>query len=645
MINGDSTLWTDGSVKHDLLITDGTVTVTGTHYSVAGATVTITNDILEADAFSLRQAICTENQLTFGSCGAAAVEFTVHENIPGLKGKKIKVYMIPNEDASKMLKLGEFKIYEDTLSADRTKRKVVAYDALYEIMNADVADWYNTTLPTASSSMTLAQFRAAFLSHFNITAEQTTLINDGITIKKTISPESLSGGDVIKKICEINGVFGIISNEGNFRFFELSANLDAGLFPSDTLYPRDDLYPQDINHSVSVIQKAQYVDVKFEDYMCESITALTVRTDDKDAGVTVGSGNNHYYITGNFLVYGYNATNLRTVATNILSKITNRYYKPCTINAVGNPLHEPGDGLRIKTRYRGIVTYILERKLSGIQTLKDTYEAKGGEMTSQNLNSTASKFEQLSGKTASLKVDVEGIEGRVEDIETGEASIIQQLDDEISLKVSKRNLVSDLDEEIGSGITIRPDSISINSSGAFTVQSTNFNLDSNGHATLTGAELDNVQLTDDQIVVDSSGNLSLFGGGIKVTGDYLHLSGYNSSGSASFHNIALNSRTVHINANGGETEIWQCEAIHGPSGIGTLIDFDGSTDANGLVLRGTNGSKIVIDSANRTRDIVLDGTVNVGNGQSNTVTIKGHDVTWQSLTINGQTYNFLVEDV
>ena len=359
--------------NRDLLITDGTVTVSGTSYSVTGATVTITNELLDQEAFELHQSLNSSSQLTFGSCEASSISFVIHDNIPTLKGKTLKVYLIPNSDASKMLQIGVFKVEEDKLSADRTRRNITAYDALYEVINSDVAGWYNTTLPSASSSMTLAQFRAAFLSHFSITAESKTLVNDSITITRTIEPEQLSGADVIKAICEINGCFGKITNEGKFRFVELATDIDNGLFPAEDLYPADDLYPEDIDPNTGFITQSIYTDIQFEDYQSAAITQLTIRTDDEDVGVTVGTSGNRYVITGNFLVFGYNATALTSVATNALTKMSNRPYTPCTVNAMGNPVLETGDPIRVNTKYRGFLSYILERKLSGIQALRDTY--------------------------------------------------------------------------------------------------------------------------------------------------------------------------------------------------------------------------------------------------------------------------------
>lgn len=637
--NYEDDLLADGAVKQ-FLLTDGTVTVSGTSCTVTGQTVTITNAELDAEQFELGQSLCSSDQLRFGSCESGYIKFTMHENIATLKGKALKLYIMPNGDASKMVQIGVFKVDEDELASDRTKRTITAYDAMYDIINADVAAWYNAELPTSSSSKTLAQFRADFLSHFNITAETITLPNDSFTVKRTIDPESLSGSDMARWICELNGCFGMITNEGKFRYVVLSSGIDDGLFPSDTLYPADDLYPQDVNHDVTVLNKGRYKTVDFEDWNAESITQLTIRTDDSDVGTTVGTAGNGYVITGNILTYGCNTATLTTVATNALANMTNRYYRPCTVNAVGNPLHEVGDPIRIATQYRGIVTYILERTLKGIQALTDTYAAKGKKKCDKELNSMTAQFKQLSGKVTKIKVDTDGIESRVEDIEDGTASVIQQLDNEISLKVSKSNIVSDLNDKM-SGITIQSDKILVSSSGTFTVDATNFKLNAQGQCTLGS-----VSFTGGEITMTNGSGLELYHGGISVDNNgYLDINGRNSgAGSSSFYSVAINGDNVHINYQGTDTRIYNCSYIYNGTGTSLYSYIRLDEDTWGMSLVGGNGTKIKIDTSSSAYGIVLDGSVNIGNGSSNTIRIKGKDVKWVTETINGTSYKILVED-
>lgn len=411
----------------------------------------------------------------------------------------------------------------------------MAYDALYDIINADVAGWYNSLLPTANDTVTLGQMRFAFTAYFGLTQETISLPNDNFVVHRTIEPEQLSGADIIRYICELEGCFGQINNVGNFKYVVLSSGIDDGLFPSDTLYPANDLYPQDVNHDVTPVPKSRYIDVEFEDYNAESITGLTIRTNDSDVGVTVGSQGNVYVITGNPLVYGCNAATLQTVATNALSNMENRYYRPCTVNALGNPLHEVGDGIRISTTYRGVVTYILERTLSGIQALRDTYVANGEQYYTEKLNSVTSQFKQLANKTTEIKADVDGFK-----VEVSEDY------------VSKDGVVTDLNAKM-SGINITSNAINIYSTGTFTVDSSNFTLSANGIVTMAGATI-------------TGGTITTTGSGSTVTIG----NGRVSSGSLASSGIELDSSGLYVAGFGVITQVNGYQISMGGTSVGSI---------------------------------------------------------------------------
>lgn len=611
----------------DILITDGTVVVSGTSYTVTGQTVVIDNSILRAESLVLTQSLCSQSQITFGSCEAAELAFEISDNIPTLKGKILTAYIFPGRDASKMLQLGVFKVYEDELASDRIKRSIKAYDAMYDILNADVAAWYNTALPSSSSSMTLAQFRASFLSYFGITAESATLANDTITIKRTISPDSLSGADVIKAICEINGVFGTITNEGKFRFVELTTGIDDGLFPSDTLYPADDLYPQDVNPSVTPVAKSHYIDVTFEDYNSESITGLTIRTDDEDVGVSVGTGTNRYIITGNFLVFGYNAADLTTAATNCFEKMKKRYYRPAVVNAAGNPLHEVGDPIRINTTYRGIVTYILERKLSGIQALHDTYTAQGEQYFGEQLNSSVTQFKQLANKTTKIEKDVEGVRVYVDEQldDTVQGSYAYVTAEEIGAKVSKETILTDLNSKLdSSSVQIASNRITCESTGSLVVDTANFKLDQDGNATFGGTvngatiQSSTISSTGTRNGVLYTANLS---DGILETYDANHQNTVN----IALGEISLVGSGGYTLIKGGSIKVNNYEVLTTNSQIPipTALELEQIKNTSG-------NARINLDYGSSAYNIVLNGSCNIGNGSSNTIRIKGRDVKWVS---------------
>lgn len=205
--------------------------------------------------------------------------------------------------------------------------------------------------------------------------------------------------------------------------------------------------------------------------------------------MSVGTDGNTYTINDNFLLYDKSSAQITTIATNILAKMVNRYYKPCSIGCIGNPCHEVGDPIRINTVYRGVVTYILERRLTGIQALKDEYTARGVKHYDENVNSITTQIKRMNGTVAQLQVNTDSIVGRVESLDTREASHYSQTSSEISLKVSRGAVVGSLNAEM-SGIDITPSSIAIGSTGTFSVNSTNFKLSTNGYCEIKSGEID-----------------------------------------------------------------------------------------------------------------------------------------------------------
>ena len=48
----------------------------------------------------------------------------------------------------------------------------------------------------------------------NVPQKSVALTNDELVVGKTVDPQSLKGRDVLKAICEINGVFGGVVRTG-----------------------------------------------------------------------------------------------------------------------------------------------------------------------------------------------------------------------------------------------------------------------------------------------------------------------------------------------------------------------------------------------------------------------------------------------
>lgn len=395
----------------------------------------ITNAELFQNSEELTENLCSEKELRFGCCEASSFKFKVANIVKPMIGETVTFSIVVDHHEDEPLLIGKYKVVSDKETADRRYREIVAYDAMYDIINADMAAWYNSVLPEEESAVTIKQFRESFVRHFGLTEvlPKGGLINDGMTVQRTIHPEQISGQDIITAICEINGCFGHIGRDGKFHYIYLPQAIE-GLYPANDLYPdhapewmaqakTGHLYPQDPKSTR--IGKGSYIPpCNYESYRTKPITKLQIRNEENDIGKiwpeTPPSENDNYYIIqDNFLVYGKSSDELSVIAQNILSKITDIVYRPFGCTAVGNPCLEVGDPIKLNTKYEIVESYILNRTMKGIQALRDSYTADGVEQYGEKVNGVHKSIIQLKGKANILTRTIEETKLEMYDIEEG----------------------------------------------------------------------------------------------------------------------------------------------------------------------------------------------------------------------------------
>ena len=441
---------------------------------------TITNTEIPSEQFELTESLTSESQLVFGSCEASEIKFRIYNVFLPLKDKWLTVTQVLDKDYDNPLQIGKYKVYSDKPTADRSYRDVVAYDSMYDIINTDVASWYNgLTFP-----MQLKAFRDSFFAFFGIEQEEVSLVNDSMKIERTIEPSVLSGKDVIQSICQINGCFGHIGRDGKMQYVFLKRSIDGGLFPDTELYPSDKLFPvkESIRNNlypynnlypsddlipvksissdstypqiITTIPKSAYIHCYYEDYIVNKIDKLIIRQEENDVGCTVGNGDNAYIIEDNFLVYGKSQEELTEIATNTLAVIEDIEYRPITDSEVlGNPCLEVGDAIRFYTRYEIVDSYILNRTLKGIQGLIDSYVSDGEEYQSEKVNDIQTEIKQLKGKSNTLERTIEETRSTIANVEEGLQSEITQTAESIRLEVADNTGKISTIEQTVDGIT------------------------------------------------------------------------------------------------------------------------------------------------------------------------------------------------
>lgn len=510
--------------------------------------LTIDNETIHTESVEIKESICDEEDLTLGGCIVSSCEFEVSEIIQNdLGGLEFTVTLeTMDEDGNVIVQIpmGKYRVDSAGMVDDKDYKKVVAYDALYDA-SVDVADWYNALFPVRGTqkitktddngeeittevkvygTVTLKQMRLSLLQHLGIAYADQSLPNDDMVVSKTIEPAagSLSGTTMLKYICAVHGGFGRINRQGLFGVLLLGT---AGLYPEETLYPAEDLFPMDIDSSYEVLDQSdndnirpEYITCKSEEYTVPVITGISIRTESEDEGCLIGSAENLYLIVGNILLYGKTAGELKMIGKSILEQINHISYRPNTTESIGLPYMEVGDVYLINKQI-AVDSYIFNRTLKGIQNLRDTYEAKGNIVRSNEV-SQQSEITQLQGKTLRIQKDIDQVSINMEDLESKTSTSFEQTNKSIVLKLTKDGEIAEValeeDAEKGKVIKISADNIELSAEEAISLMS-------GGTLDLSGKKItiesDNFTVTEKGEVTAKS--LDISGGSISlVTSDH-----------------------------------------------------------------------------------------------------------------------------
>lgn len=469
--------------------------------SVVGTNQKIDNSMLEIGTFALEESLCSESELKFGACEANCVKFTARNTAGNIIGKTISIEETVDGDSENPMPYGFFKVASDVPTADRTKRQITAYDAMYDIINTDVKSWY----AGLSFPMTLKQFRDSFFAHLGIAQVETSLVNDSMTVNKTIvaaqtddssavtEESAISGKTVVTAICEINGCFGNINREGKFEYVFLKA-ITSALYPAEDLFPADNLFPSDAN---TESMTGHYITFDYEDFQSKAITQLEIKTSNDNAGAIVGTAGNNYSITGNFLVSDKTGAELEQIANNLLPIMKQAVYTPiksCT--CVGNPCLTLGEPIRFNTTREIVETYLLQRTLTGVQSKRDSISAQGTQTHSAKVNSIRDTIESVERRTGKLERNADHLQSTYEDLEEQTNTKFEQTAKSISAEVNRAQkaegeldaslelkLGRDENDQVISMINASADQIMLRGNRLI-IESNNFQLDGNGRVSI-----------------------------------------------------------------------------------------------------------------------------------------------------------------
>lgn len=410
------------------------------------------NTDLFSKGIELVESISESEQLEFGGCISSSMTFEVKSNslpLSSMVGKRVSVWIhLDGDGAAERLPIGKFYVYTDTRANNGFSRTLKCYDELSVL--PDCASWYNDL----DFPMTLKSFRDSLFTFLNLNVVDITLVNDWMQVNKTITSNSLSSLEVLKKICQINGVFGRIRYDSTFDFISLTSGKDA-LYPSDTLYPSDELFPSDGN-----IRRLSLNVGDSEFYETKKISSVIIRMDEESEGVEFGSGN-PLVIDDNFLLYGKSDSELRMIAEALLNKVKDIKYTPFSAKALGNPCWELGDCVRLNARNGLFYSYILERTITGCQGLIEWISAKGLEEREEVTNTFQSEIRIMKNRTHKIVNTIDEFSSEITELQNEDtrlSSRISQTAGDISLEVRR---ATEKEGELSSAIKLKPDTLSL----------------------------------------------------------------------------------------------------------------------------------------------------------------------------------------
>lgn len=410
------------------------------------------------ESMRLTEKLVDSDSIEFVGCISSKFKIQVNNLKEDIKGKKITVKIHTDGTEDEPVPLFNGIVDSAVKQSNKRIKEITAYDELYTKGNTEVAAWYKSL----AFPITLKALRDSLFGYIGLAQVETVLPNDSIEIKKQYNPSTLQALSVIKAICQINGAFGIINRDGDFEYRILGAiGEDDGLYPGAVFYPGNDAFPGVSSGSagrndIEATGFSFYKSVSYEEFKVKPVDKLTIRQGEDGEGVSYGGGENSYIIQGNMFTYGLADSILLDMAGNIYSNVQGFSYYPFQSNNNGLPFLECGlDAVSYMMVdwensgsgdivYEQQSFYILNRELSGIQALRDSYSAEGEEYQTEFVTDLQTQIDVLKKKKASevTKNDLEDYTYNKEDID----NIIQTVT-ETGLKVeSVLQLPKDPDE-------------------------------------------------------------------------------------------------------------------------------------------------------------------------------------------------------
>ncbi len=429
------------------------------NYTITVDAYTLTNEDIYGDSLELKQSVMDE-LIEYVGCISSTLSFTAStENLPknDYTGSKVtlSVSIVKADLSTETLKLFTGYVDSNEVSADGHWQSFVCYDILSYIGDTKVWNFYKKAFTSSGvgSPCTIKAFRDYIIETcLGISQISQTLPNDAVKIKKRCKNKDMTALDLMKYICQVNGVWGYIDPNGKFGYISpTGASTRTGAIvgtfkageetvghekytygATTTLewyrsleYSHSTINPLSKGATLRTSESDSGVTVTWDDYQDYVSTDWDDTSDDtylaEDDDITTST----YVIQANLMAFKLAKRKKQVILANIMRAIgQNVVFREYSAQCNGQPYIQCGDVVKfITSEYpSGISFVVTSRTLKGTQDLQDTYECSPSQEYAAVVVSS-----QISVSNEGTYVSDITQESSTADYDTGEDSVSQLL--------------------------------------------------------------------------------------------------------------------------------------------------------------------------------------------------------------------------
>lgn len=383
-------LFREHNVKKDMIIVDRTAQITpvSDHDPTIVGTYIFTSEDIKVESFDLTESLCSEDDIRFGLCTSSQVKITVKNKpeYPNLKDEVLKIYIYFNGDSDTLFEVGQYMVDTDAYSDDRRFRDLSMFDLLYFLRDYDITEWYNGIYADNNNqalkiSVLVNDLMRWLSADENIPITYDILPQINYTIPKNVTADNITFGFFLQPLLEVLGLFGHIDRTGKVVYKSLEwYDKPAVRTVTDDWRKPPTTWKDQYTWGIGQIDVYDENNIRLFYYR---------NTDKKHPSI--------YTIADSFVFSSRKADDAEAKALleYMWTKTTHIRYKPYEAKTIGDLCVEVGDRIDVQCGDVTFYTYVFERHLTGIQSMRDEYSARGNKKQPKHVIDKGSSYDDL----------------------------------------------------------------------------------------------------------------------------------------------------------------------------------------------------------------------------------------------------------